>query len=107
MSARIVLPGRVEAQLKKWLTGHPHGHERGAFVLFRKHDREVKGLVRSPRFVAVHIIELDENWVIDSSAVHLKFNMRLLPPLYLRCEVERLELGFIHSHPKGASGFST
>ncbi len=32
--------------------------------------------------------------------------MRMLPEIYLRCELEELELGFVHSHPKGAHGFS-
>lgn len=106
MNARITFPGSVEAGLRTWLTSHPQGHERGAIVLFRKFDRPVAGLDPSPRFVAVETIELDGDWVLDSSPIHVRFNMRKLPPLYLRCEQERLELGFVHSHPDGAVEFS-
>ncbi len=106
MNPRIVFPGSIETHLRTWLTNHPEGHERGAIVLFRKIDRLVEGLERSARFVAVEVIELDNGWVLESSRVHLRVNLRMLQPLYLRCEQENLELGFIHSHPDGAVYFS-
>lgn len=106
MSARIVFLGSQHHRLQTWLEGHPDGHERAALALFRKLDREVAGLVDSPRFICVDIVELKDEWIISSSATHVRINMRLLPELYLRCEVEDLELGFIHSHPAGAHGFS-
>lgn len=106
MTARIVIPGSLDDRLRAWLPNHPHGHERAAIVLFRKFDREVESLSSSPRFVAVDVIECDGAWVISSSPTHIRFNMRLLVPLYFRCEQEGLELGFVHSHPKGALGFS-
>lgn len=107
MSARITLPGSLEQRLRMWLNGHPQNHERGAFVLFRKFDRPVQGLPASPRYVAVDIIEIGEEWVIGSSRSHFRFNMRILPPLYFRCEQEGLELGFAHSHPVGVDTFSS
>jgi len=106
MNARITIPGSIEGKLRTWLTSHPDGHERGAIVLFRKFDRPVDGLDPSRRFVAIETIKLDGDWVIDSSPIHFRLNMRKLPPLYLRCEQEGLELGFVHSHPDGAVEFS-
>lgn len=106
MNPRITFPGSLETSLKTWLTGHPEGHERGAIVLFRKLDRAVEGLEASPRFVAIEVIELDDDWVVGSSEIHLRVNLRKLPPIYLRCEQENLELGFVHSHPDGAVEFS-
>jgi molybdopterin/thiamine biosynthesis adenylyltransferase len=58
------------------------------------------------RFVAVDIIELTGDWVLESSPTRLRINLRNLPPIYLRCEVDGLELGFAHSHPDGALFFS-
>lgn len=104
---RITFPASIEGKVSSWLRDHPEGHERGAIVLFRKFDREVSGLERSPRFVAVEAIAMDGDWVLDSSATHLRINMRKLPELYFRCEQEGLELGFAHSHPTGAVDFST
>lgn len=106
MNARIVLTGSHDKRLRDWLTGHPDGHERGAWVLFRRFARDVPDQVASPRLVAVDVVELDADWVLESSKTHIKINMRLLPPLYLRCEQEGLELGFAHSHPDGALFFS-
>jgi molybdopterin/thiamine biosynthesis adenylyltransferase len=104
--ARITFLGTLETRLKSWLRGHPEGHERAAWVLFKKFDRGVEGLAPAPRYVAIDMIELDEDWVLHSSATHIRFNMRLLPDVFFRCEKEGLELGFVHSHPTGASEFS-
>ncbi|CDX45251.1 UBA/THIF-type NAD/FAD binding protein [Mesorhizobium sp. ORS 3359] len=104
---RISITGSFDGRLKSWLTGHLGGHERGALVLFRKMDRTVSGLPASTRFVAVDVIEMDGDWVLDSSPVHLRINLRKFQDIYLRCEQERLELGFAHSHPGGMLGFST
>ncbi|MDX8469754.1 ThiF family adenylyltransferase [Mesorhizobium sp. VK23B] len=104
---RISITGSFDNRLKSWLTGHLGGHERGALVLFRKMDRTVSGLPASTRFVAVDVIEMDGDWVLDSSPVHLRINLRKFQDIYLRCEQERLELGFAHSHPGGILGFST
>ncbi|MDX8462447.1 HesA/MoeB/ThiF family protein [Mesorhizobium humile] len=104
---RISITGSFDNRLKSWLTGHLGGHERGALVLFRKMDRTVSGLPASTRFVAVDVIEMDGDWVLDSSPVHLRINLRKFQDIYLRCEQERLELGFAHSHPGGMLDFST
>lgn len=103
---RIILPGSINARLRSWLAGHPDGHERGAFVLFRKFDRHVEGLSTSARYIALEVVELDGDWVESSSPTHLRINLRKLQPLYLRCEQEGLELGFVHNHPVGPSAFS-
>ncbi|MDO8272432.1 MAG: ThiF family adenylyltransferase [Gammaproteobacteria bacterium] len=75
-------------------------------MLFRKFARAVTGIEPSARYIAVDIIEMDDDWILDSSAIHLRINFRKLPPLYFRCETEGLELGFIHSHPLGVTNFS-
>jgi hypothetical protein len=106
MNSRIVFTGSQEARLRNWLESHPEGHERAALALFRKLGRTVEGLDASSRFVCIDVLELKGEWVLDSSATHVRINMRLLPPIYLRCELEGLELGFIHSHPAGAHDFS-
>ncbi|HEY0414157.1 MAG TPA: hypothetical protein VGD66_13560, partial [Allosphingosinicella sp.] len=107
MSApRITFPASIEGRVRLWLQGHPEGHERGAIILFRRFDRDVAGLDRSPRFVAVNALEMDGEWVIDSSPTHLRLNLRKFHDLYFRCEQEGLELGFAHSHPAGALEFS-
>jgi hypothetical protein len=56
--------------------------------------------------VCIDIVELTDEWILDSSKTHVRINMRLLPEVYLRCESEELELGFVHSHPAGAYDFS-
>jgi molybdopterin/thiamine biosynthesis adenylyltransferase len=103
---RITLLVSQDTALRKWLEGHPEGHERGAIVLLRKFDRAVDGQKRSIRFVVVDVIEMTGDWVIESSATSLRINMRKLPEVYFRCEQEGLELGFVHSHPLGHSDFS-
>lgn len=105
-NARVVIGGALEGRLRAWLTGHPEGHERGAFVFFRKLDRSVEGLGRSPRYIGIDMVELDDNWVQESSAAHIRFSLRSLSALSYRCEQEGLELGFVHSHPDGAIAFS-
>lgn len=104
---RISIAGSLDNRLKSWLTGHPHGHERGALVLFRKMERDAAGLPPSTRFVAVDVIEMDGDWIVESSPVHLRINLRNFQDIYFRCEQERLELGFAHSHPGGVPEFST
>lgn len=106
MSARIVFTASQNVRLRNWLESHPEGHERAALTLFRKLDRKIAGLDASSRFVCVDVVELKDEWIVSSSETHVRINMRLLPELYLRCEVEELELGFVHSHPAGAHGFS-
>jgi len=103
---RITLLGSHEQQLRSWLTGHPFGHERGAIILFRRLSRPVKNLPRSDRFLSVEIIELGEDWVLESSKTDFTINMRKFPEIYFRCESEQLELGFVHSHPDGYLDFS-
>lgn len=104
---RITLLGSQETRLKNWLTSHPEGHERGAIILFRRLARQVKNLTTSDRFIAVDIIEMDGDWVIDSSPHHMTINMRNFPEIYLRCEKEKVELGFVHNHPNGYPDFSS
>lgn len=106
MSARITILGSQEAELKDWLTSHPERHERGAIILFRRLSRPVKNLQKSDRFIAVDIIKMDKDWVLDSSEVHFTINMRKFPAIYYRCESENLELGFAHNHPNGFFDFS-
>lgn len=103
---RITLLKSQDKQLKEWLTGHPEHHERGALILFRRFSRPVNGLPESDRFVATEIIEMKEDWILGSSESHFKINMRKFPDIYLRCETENLELGFIHNHPNGYPDFS-
>ncbi|WP_192179655.1 HesA/MoeB/ThiF family protein [Mesorhizobium amorphae] len=103
---RISIIGSLDNRLKSWLTWHPDGHERGALVLFRKMERTVAGLPPSARFVAVDVIEMDGDWILDSSPVHLRINLRKFQDIYVRCEQELLELGFAHSHPRGVLDFS-
>lgn len=106
MNPRITILGSQDKDLRMWLTGHPKGHERAAFILFRRLARTVNNQPESDRFLAVEVIKLTDEWVVDSSETHITFNMRFLPDLYFRCENENLELGFIHSHPKEHLEFS-
>lgn len=106
MSARVTLLGSQESKLKDWLTSHPQGHERGAIILFKRLSRPVNNLQRSDRFIAVDIIKMDKDWVLESSKVHFTINMRKFPEIYYRCELENLELGFVHNHPNGFFDFS-
>ncbi|RJX18459.1 MAG: ThiF family adenylyltransferase [Desulforudis sp.] len=103
---RITLLGSHDRELKEWLLGDPSGYERGAIILFRRLARKVHGQPSSDRFLAVEVIKMSEDWILESSPTHLKINLRKLPELYLRCETERLELGFAHSHPRGHDAFS-
>ena len=104
---RITLLGSQNLELKEWLNGHPQGHERGAIVLFRRLSRPVNGLPISDRFLAIEIIKMTDDWILASSINHIIINMRKLPEIYLRCETEKLELGFAHSHPSGKYLFSS
>lgn len=103
---RITLLGSQEVRLRAWLEGHPQGHERGAFILFRKFARPVDDQEESIRFVLVDVIEMVGDWVIESTPTSLRINMRKLPEIYFRCEQEGLELGFVHGHPPGHLMFS-
>lgn len=103
---RITLLGSQDAKLRTWLNGHPQGHERGAVLLLRKFDRAVEGQPHSIRLVVAEIIEMTDDWVINSSPVSLRINMRKFTDLYFRCETEGLELGFVHGHPAGYPQFS-
>lgn len=103
---RITFLGSQHEQLRIWLESHPDGHERGAIALFRRFDRNHAGLTPSARFVCVDVIEMSDDWILDSSPLHLRINLRKMPAVYFRCEQEGLELGFIHSHPKGVLEFS-
>ncbi|MCK1481012.1 ThiF family adenylyltransferase [Bradyrhizobium sp. 197] len=103
---RITLLGSQDARLRKWLEGDPEGNERGAIVLLRKFDRAVRDQKPSIRFVVIDVIEMTNEWVIESTTTSLRINMRKLPELYFRCEQEHLELGFVHSHPSGHPDFS-
>ncbi|WP_211224633.1 HesA/MoeB/ThiF family protein [Salinimicrobium xinjiangense] len=103
---RIALLGSHQNQLTSWLSSHPEGHERGAIIFFRRLGRKVVGLPHSERFVSFDIELMDDDWILDSSEVHLRINMRKLPEMYFRCETENLVLGFVHSHPSGVLHFS-
>lgn len=96
---RVTILGSHEQELKKWLTSHPQGHERGAIILFRRLARIVNGLPKSDRFLSVGIIKMEGDWIIDSSKNQFTINMRKFPEIYSRCEKEHLELGFVHNHP--------
>lgn len=106
MIPRLTILESKEKQIRDWITGHPDGHERGCIVLFRRIAHQVKGLPSSDRFIAVDVIEMVGDWVLESSPTHFVINMRKLPEIYLRCEQERLELGFVHNHPAGMDTFS-
>jgi molybdopterin/thiamine biosynthesis adenylyltransferase len=104
---RITILGRMEKELREWLSGDANGHERGAIVLFRRLSRrKIRNFDISDRFLAVEVIKMSGDWVIESSKTHLRINMRKLPEVYYRCEKEGLELGFVHNHPTGLSEFS-
>lgn len=96
---RVTLLGSQDRELQEWLCGHPKGHERGAIVLFRRLARPVNDQLASDRFIAVEIIKMSDEWVLESSASHLRINMRKLPEIYCRCETDGLALGFVHNHP--------
>ena len=104
---RITLLGSQDIELQDWLVNHPDGHERGAIILFRRLARTVNNQPISDRFLAVDLIKMTDAWVIESSPSHMRINMRMLPEIYLRCEVEGLELCFIHNHPTGYLDFSS
>ncbi|RXK58579.1 ThiF family adenylyltransferase [Lacibacter luteus] len=104
--SRIVFLKSTESRVREWLLSHPDNHERGVIVLFRRISRAVEGLVGSHKFLAVDVIEMKDDWVIDSSPFHMTINMRKFPEVYFRCEQENLELGFIHNHPNGYVDFS-
>lgn len=103
---RITIPAGIDAELREWLEGHPERHERAALVLFREYDRGTTNLPTSKRWVAADLILLGDDWILNSSACHIEINLRKTPEVYLRCELEGLELGFVHSHPSGAAQFS-
>jgi len=103
---RITLLGSQHERLRSWLESHPEGHERGAIALFRRFERNHAGLSPSIRFACVDIVEMRDDWILDSSPMHLRINLRKMQDLYLRCELEELELGFIHNHPAGFLEFS-
>jgi molybdopterin-synthase adenylyltransferase len=104
---RITLLKSHAAKLETWLTGHPAGHERGALVLFRRLSRSVPDLPHSDRFLGVDVLEMTDEWILESSKTHFTIDMRKLPPIYLRCELEDLELGFVHNHPSDYREFSS
>jgi len=56
--------------------------------------------------VCIDIIEIDGDWILDSSPLHMRINLRRMQQIYFRCEHENLELGFVHSHPGGLLEFS-
>lgn len=103
---RITLLASLNRELKEWLQTHPERHERGAIVLFRRLSRPVAELPGSDRFLAIEIIKMTEDWILDSSERHFTINMRKLPEIYFRCENENLVLGFAHNHPNGVLKFS-
>jgi molybdopterin/thiamine biosynthesis adenylyltransferase len=72
----------------------------------RKVDRAVHDQKRSIRFIVVDIIEMTDDWVIQSTPSSLCINLRKLPEVYLRCENDHLELAFVHIHPNGYPDFS-
>jgi molybdopterin/thiamine biosynthesis adenylyltransferase len=106
MKARLTILQSKEKQIRDWIMSHPGGHERGCIVLFRRIAHQVEGLPSSDRFIALEVINMDGDWVLESSQTHFVINMRKLPEVYLRCEQEKLELGFVHNHPAGMDKFS-
>lgn len=103
---RITLLESHSERLERWLPSHPNNHERAAIVLFRLLVRDVADQVFSERYISVDVVEMDGDWISDSSITSVKINLRKLINLYFRCEQEDLHLGFVHSHPAGARGFS-
>lgn len=103
---RITILGTHEKILKDWLTGHPNEHERGAIILFKRIARNVSDLPRSDRFITVEIIKMENDWILESSTVHFKINMRKFSEIYFRCETDNFELGFVHNHPSEYEEFS-
>jgi molybdopterin-synthase adenylyltransferase len=103
---RITLLQSHRERLERWLPSHPEHHERAAVVLFRSFAREVLEQTQSERLVSVDVIEMTDDWLVESSVISVKVNLRKLVDLYFRCEQEGLHLGFVHSHPLGAGAFS-
>lgn len=103
---RITLLGSHHAQLVSHLDNHPEGHERAAFILFKKIARNVKQLKRSDRYISVDIILFPKEWIISSSPTHVDFHMSKFREIFRRCDDEKLTLAFVHNHPCGNVLFS-
>ena len=103
---RLILLGSDDRRLRDWLNGHPHGYERAAVVLWRRFDRWTGPFGASARYAAVDVIPMTDEWIVDSSPVHVNFHKAKLQPLYYRCAIENLVLGFVHNHPSGPGWFS-
>jgi molybdopterin/thiamine biosynthesis adenylyltransferase len=103
---RITLLGSQAEALRSYLQSHPAGHERAAIVLFRRLHRPVDGLASSDRYIAVEVHPFQDDWVVDSSPSHFRFELKHLRDLFRRCEEECLVFGFVHNHPTGFPDFS-
>lgn len=104
---RISLLGSQHRKLMDHFSSDPSGHERAAIVLFRKFSVPETELARSERYVAVDVIPFENNWVTESSATHVAFQLKPLVDIFRRCEEEDLVFGFVHNHPTSATSFSS
>jgi len=103
---RITMLGSQEAVLRTFLDSNPHGHERGAIILFRRFVLSNSELEDSDRYVAVDVIPFEEHWVTSSSKSHVAFELKYFREIFRRCDEESLVFGFAHNHPGGPATFS-
>jgi len=106
MQPRITMLSSQEERLTAYLESHPQGHERGAIVLFRRFHLSASEMGDSDRYIAVHVIPFEDDWVTSSSASHVAFSLKYFRELFRRCDEESLVFGFIHNHPGGPADFS-
>lgn len=104
---RITLLGSQHDAVTTFLASHPDGHEKAAAVLFRRLHITVEGLPDSDRYIAHEVIPFEDDWITNSSPVHIAFALAPLRELFRRCEEENLVFGFVHNHPTGQGVFST
>lgn len=103
---RVVLLSSHEEALKLYLDGHPDKHERAAIVLFRRLQRNVKGLASSDRYLSVDVVPFHDEWITSSSQIHIDFETKYLREYFRKAEDEDLVFGFAHTHGQGNLEFS-
>ncbi|HEY9277001.1 MAG TPA: ThiF family adenylyltransferase [Methylotenera sp.] len=103
---RIVLLSSHAETLQNYLDTHPLKHERAAIVFFKRLQREVTGLSNSDRYLSVDVIPFEDEWILNSSEMHIDFETKYLRDFFKRAEDENLVFGFAHTHLMGELKFS-
>ena len=103
---RITLLGSHHDQLVNVFKSHEYGHECAVAVLFRRIRRQRFGLGDSDRYISFEVITFPDEWVTDSSPIHVDFIKAPLRDIYRKCKEEDLVFGFIHNHPTNYPEFS-